>query len=148
MDLSWQIREAVPQDAIDLKKCMLSAYIAYQDRSGGVRLPPIDADYLSEIKNYPTWIVETPTGVVGGLIMMFENNQASIANIAIDPAYQGRGIGGALMKFAESRAIEKGYSELHLATHVLLNENISLYLYLGWDETDRDETRVLMKKTI
>jgi ribosomal protein S18 acetylase RimI-like enzyme len=148
MDLNWQIREAVPEDAIELKKCMASAYITYQVRLGGVRLPPIDADYLSEIKNYPTWIVETPSGVVGGLIMMFENNQASIANIAIDPAYQGRGIGGALMKFAESRAIEKGYSELQLATHVLLNENISLYLYLGWEESGRDETRVLMKKIL
>ena len=72
----------------------------------------------------------------------------TIANIAIDPACQGQGIGGALMKFADSKAIEKGYSELHLATHVLLNENISLYLHLGWEELDRDEKRVLMKKTI
>ena len=148
MELSWQIREAVADDSIELKACMVSAYTAYQDRLGGERLPPMDADYLSEINNYPTWVVETPTGVVGGLIMVFEDAQASIANIAIDPACQGQGIGGALMKFAESRAIEKGYSELQLATHVLLNENISLYQYLGWEESDRDETRVLMKKLL
>jgi len=38
--------------------------------------------------------------------MVFENDQASIANIAVDPGFQGQGIGGALMKFAESKAKE------------------------------------------
>ena len=115
---------------------------------GGVRLPPVDVDYLSEIKNYPAWVVESEGELVGGLIMVFDNDQASIANIAVDPKYQGQGAGGVLMRFAESIAREKGYSELCLATHVLLNENISLYQHLGWQETGRDETRVYMKKAI
>ena len=115
---------------------------------GGVRLPPMDADYLSEIKNYPTWVVESEKGILGGLIMVFENDQASIANIAVNPKFQGQGIGGELIGFAEAKAREKNFSELRLATHVLLEENISLYRYLGWEETGRDDARVLMKKKI
>jgi len=148
MDLVWHIREAVPEDSDSLKNCMESAYAAYQERMGGLRLPPMDVDYLSEIKNYPTWVVDSEGSILGGLIMVFENEQASIANIAVDPRFQGQGIGGALIKVAESKAKDSSFSELHLATHVLLNENISLYQHLGWEETGRDETRVFMKKEI
>ena len=145
---TWHIRKATPKDSTRLKYCMESAYAIYQERMGGTRLPPMDVDYSSEIKNYPTWVVESEGNILGGIIMVFEENQASIANIAVDPKFQGHGIGGELMRFAELKAREKNYSELHLATHVLLKENISLYRHLGWEETGRDETRVFMKKEI
>ena len=127
---------------------MDAAYATYQQRMGGVRLPPMDVDYLSEIKSHPTWVVEAEGSILGGLIMVFEDDQASIANIAVNPKFQGQGIGGELMRFAESKARENNFSELRLATHVLLDENISLYRHLGWEETGRDETRVFMKKEI
>ena len=148
MKVIRHIREATCADASGLKICMESAYAFYQERMGGVGLPPMDVDYSSEIENYPTWVVESDKGILGGLIMAFENEQASIANIAVDPGFQGQGIGGELMKFAESRARENNYSELHLATHVLLHENIALYRHLGWRETARDETRVFMRKKL
>jgi len=148
MENSWQIRKALSQDAAGLASCMVSAYAIYQERMGGIQLPPMDVDYFSEIENFPTWVVESELGIVGSLIMSFTNHKASLANIAIDPGYQGKGIGGALMQFAESVARAKGYSELHLATHVLLSENISLYRHLGWLEIGRDESKVFMKKAI
>ena len=124
------------------------AYATYQGRMGGKRLPPMDVDYFSEIQNYPTWVVESNGLILGGLIMVFEENQASIANVAVDPGAQGKGIGKALMGFAESQARKKGLSELHLATHMLLSENISLYKHLGWEITDEDDTKVFMKKML
>jgi len=148
MKSPWRIREAISKDAIGLKNCMESAYAAYRERMGGVRLPPMDVDYLSEIANYPTWVAEEESKILGGLIMSFENHRASIANIAVDPEYQGRGIGAALIKLAESKASEHKFSDLHLATHVLLHENISLYRHLGWQETGRDKTKVLMRKKL
>ena len=148
MNLSWRIREATPEDADNLKNCMESAYAAYQSRMGGVRLPPMDVDYFSEIKKYPTWVVDSKGNILGGLIMSFEGDRASIANIAVGPKCQGQGIGGALMKFAESKARENNFSILHLTTHVLLKENVSLYRHLGWEETARDKTKVFMKKEI
>lgn len=148
MNSVWKIREATPVDSEGLQSCMESAYATYQKRMGGKRLPPMDVDYLSEIQNYPTWVVESNGIIFGGLIMVFGKDEASIANIAVDPKCQGKGIGSALMRFAQSYAKKKGFSELHLATHVLLDENISLYQYLGWNVTERDETRVHMKKDI
>ena len=127
---------------------MESAYSIYRERMGGVQLPPMDVDYASEIKNYSVWVVESDGSILGGLVMDLESNQASIANIAIDPRFHGQGVGGALMRLAESKAIANGFAELHLATHVLLTENISLYQHLGWEETGRDGSRVFMKKVV
>lgn len=148
MGSAWHIREAILNDATGLKSCMESAYTAYQARMSGDRLPPMDVDYGSEIADYPTWVVEAKGKIVGGLIMSFEKNRASIANIAVDPRCQGQGIGGTLIKFAESKARENNFTVLHLTTHVLLHENISLYRHLGWQETGRDATKVFMQKKI
>ena len=144
----WQIRVAVLEDANGLQKCMSSAYASYQERMDGERLPPMDIDYRSEIRDFPSWVAEFEGRVVGGLIMMFETGHASIANIAVEPDFQGQGLGGGLMRCAEFEAKKGGYSELRLATHILLTENVALYQHLGWTEYDRDETRVYMKKAI
>lgn len=64
------------------------------------------------------------------------------------PDFQGRGFGGKLLNFAETKAKELGYKEMRLATHVLLTENIALYKHLGWSEYDRDDVRVYMKKVV
>lgn len=147
-DNNWNIRIADIEDAPGLQHCMQSAYATYQQRMGDARLPPMDLDYTDEIKNYPTWVAEFDNRIVGGLTMMFSDAEASIANVAVNPEFQGQGLGSGLLKFAESQAKLKHFSELHLATHVLLTENISLYNHLGWSEAGRDEVRVYMKKDI
>ena len=141
-------RKAVLEDAGALQKCMESAYAPYQVRMDGIRLPPMDVDYSIEIVKYSTWVAELNGEIVGGLIMVFEDDHASIANIAVHPEFQGHGLGGGLMRFAEAIAKEKNYAELSLATHVLLTENLSLHTYLGWKEIARDVVRVYMKKDI
>jgi GNAT superfamily N-acetyltransferase len=142
------IRKANIGDAIHLKACMVLAYAAYQERMGGARLPPMDVDYSSEIENYPCWVVESAGEILGGLIMTFAADRAQIANIAVAPQVQGQGIGGKLLKFAESEAGKRGFFELHLATHALLSENISLYRHLGWEQSGKESNRVSMQKKI
>ena len=127
---------------------MESAYAAYLKRMEGTRLPPMDVDYSSEIENYPCWVVESAGETLGGLVMTFTADRAQIANIAVAPLAQGQGIGGKLMKFAEAQARKRGFSQIHLATHVLLIENISLYRHLGWEESGKDLDKVTMKKKI
>ena len=141
------IRAATVDDAPALQWCMVSAYSSYEDRMGGSTLPPMELDYVEEITSFPTWVATLDGQVVGGLTMMFAEDHASIANIAVSPSAQGRGLGGKLMAYAESKAQEKDLIEMRLATHVLLTENVSLYSHLGWTEYDRDETRVYMKKS-
>jgi N-acetylglutamate synthase-like GNAT family acetyltransferase len=148
MTSEWHIRKALPGDAAGLQASMKSAYAGYEERMAGVRLPPMGLDYASEIKDFPTWIAESDGMIAGGLTMIFKDAKASIANIGVRPDCQGQGIGGGLMHFAEEQARERGHSELHLATHILLTENVSLYIHLGWSEIERDERRVKMRKSI
>ncbi len=143
-----QIRKATPADAGALAQCMQQAYSIYQARLGGGRLPPMDADYAAEIENCPSWVIEADGKIMGGLIMLFDDSRAVVANVAIHPQYQGQGIGGELMRFAESAARERGHAELRLTTHVLLEENLALYRHLGFAETGRDDTRVTMRKKL
>jgi GNAT superfamily N-acetyltransferase len=148
LQIDWTIRKAVIADAARLQRCMESAYASYQQRMAGQRLPPMDLDYDAEIQDFPTWVAEREGVIGGGLTMVFEDDYASIANIAVHPRFQGQGLGGALLRFAEIQAKDGSFSELRLTTHVQLVENISLYSHLGWNEYQRDNTRVYMKKTL
>ncbi|WP_335872756.1 GNAT family N-acetyltransferase [Bacillus sp. 2205SS5-2] len=144
----WNIRKAVTKDAKNLKTCMEEAYAIYVSRLEGQRLPPMDIDYVTEIEMYPVWVVEYEEQIVGGLILQFEDAYAKLANIAIRPDFQGKGLGERLMTFAENEAIKRGYKEMKLATHEKLSENVLYYQRLGWEETERDEMRVYMKKPL
>jgi len=147
-DKSWTIRKAAVSDAEALGECMHAAYVIYKSRLGGKTLPPMAVDYEEEIRLYPVWFAESDGTLVGGLILMPEDDQMTIANVAVHPRFQGNGLGRDLMEFGEAEAKKQGYSELRLATHILLTENISLYVHLGWSETDRDDYRVYMRKII
>ena len=145
---NWILRKAVISDAQSLAECMHAAYTAYTSRLGGKTLPPMTVDYEEEIRSYPVWVAESDDTLVGGLILMPEETYMTVANVAVHPQFQGNGLGRGLMEFGEAEAKRQGYSEMHLATHVLLTENVSLYSHFGWSEMDRDENRVYMKKNI
>ncbi len=127
---------------------MHQAYSVYLERMKGKPLPPMSVDYAQEIELYPVWVLEADEQIAGAIIILFETDYLSVANLSVHPEFQGRGFGRDLLRFAESKAIEQGYQEMRLATHVLLTENISLYRHLGWREYDRDDMRVYMKKTL
>ncbi len=144
----WTIRKAVNSDAPALTACMQAAYAIYTPRLGNKNLPPLVVNYTDEIRDYPVYVAESDGVLVGGLILMPEEKYMTIANVAVHPNYHGKGFGRSLMKFGEKEALRWGYSQLRLATHVLLTENIALYSYLGWAQTGRDEERIYMSKTL
>ena len=145
---NWTIRKAVTTDAKALAECMHAAYMVYTKRLGGKTLPPMTVDYEEEIRSFPVWVAVSDETVVGGLVLMPEDDYMTIANVAVQPQFQGHGLGRCLMDHGEAEAKRMGYAELRLATHPLLNENHSLYTHLGWSETGRDQGRVYMKKNI
>jgi GNAT superfamily N-acetyltransferase len=145
---SWTIRKAIASDGKALAECMHAAYTIYRERLSGKTLPPLTVDYEEEICSYPVWVAISDGTVVGGLILMPVDDHMKVANVAVHPHFQGHGLGRGLMELAEAEAKRRGYSELRLATHLLLTENLSLYTHLGWSETGRDKDRVHMKKNI
>ncbi len=142
------IRKAVIKDSAGLQQCMELAYSTYLDRMNGKPLPPMEVNYSEEIEQYPTWVIDCDGKIAGGIIIIYEEKSLSIANVSVHPDFQGRGFGSILLNFAGEHAKENNYKEMRLATHVLLTENISLYRHLGWEEYDRDNVRVYMKKVI
>jgi ribosomal protein S18 acetylase RimI-like enzyme len=141
---NWMIRAATLDDAAGLRACMESAYASYIERMNGASLPPMDADYSSEIAEYPSWVAELDGDIVAGLIMTFENKVATISNIAVSPQAQGLGLGRKLLDFAQNEAKSR------VPDHAPGNftENVSLYEHLGWKITDRDQVRVYMEKPV
>jgi len=142
------LRKAVIADADALRDCMIAAYSMYSKKLQGISLPPLNVDYATEIANYPTWVAEKEAGIVGGLIMTFENDTASVANVAVHPDAQGCGLGRMLLDFAEQQAINKGIATMRLATHARLTENVALYQHLGWEVVEQDAVRVSMEKQV
>ncbi|WP_163937293.1 GNAT family N-acetyltransferase [Paraferrimonas sp. SM1919] len=142
-----KIRQAVASDAKALTECMVQAYSPYLDRLDKDALPPLHVDYLEEIKHYPVWVAELKGELVGGIILVLEE-QASIANIAVSPNSQGKGVGKVLIKHGIAQAQQAGFDELHLATHQALAENLSLYKHLGWQESGRQNSKVFMVRAL
>lgn len=127
---------------------MHAAYGAFENRLKGVTLPPLTVNYEDEIREFPVWVAETDLTIIGGLILMPGEGCMSVANLAVQPRFQGKGVGRALMAKAEAEAKALKFSVLRLSTHVALTKNVEFYVQLGWSETGRDETRIYMQKSI
>ncbi|HEX2911661.1 MAG TPA: GNAT family N-acetyltransferase [Chloroflexia bacterium] len=61
-----------------------------------------------------------------------EKNYLYVGRVAVDPPYQGRGIGQQMMQYLEQVALSLGKLEIHLATRASLPGNISFYQRLGY----------------
>jgi len=67
-----------------------------------------------------------------------ETDHLLVENVAVSPAFQGRGLGRKLMAHAEVLARELGFDEIRLYTNQRFAENIALYRRLGY-RVDREE---------
>ncbi len=143
---NWTIRKAENRDADALSACMEAAYADYAVRI--TDLPPVSADCAEEIVKYQVWVAECEGDVVGGLVMIPEEDFMRLANVAVHPEHRGSGLGRALIALAETAAAEQGYREMRLNTHVCMPENVQLYTHLGWKEEQRQGNKVSMKKSI
>ena len=145
------IRSARPADRAAVEGIVHQAYAAYVDRIGKPPGPMLD-DYRARIRAHEAWVLETDGAVVGVIVLLPEDDHLLLDNIAVDPAQQGRGIGRALMEFAEREARRRGYDEIRLYTHEKMTENVAMYPRLGYQETGRGEqagfSRVFYRKRV
>jgi ribosomal protein S18 acetylase RimI-like enzyme len=132
------VRPAGISDLNPIRQIVADAYTKYIDRIGKAPGPMLD-DYSAHIRNHSAWVIECDGSVAGLIVLLPEDDHLLLDNVAVDPAFHGRGIGRALMRFAEREASRRGYSELRLYTHVTMTENLAMYPALGWRETGRGE---------
>ncbi len=132
------IRPAEAADVPAITRIVTAAYSKYIARMGKSPGPMLD-DYRSHIRSHTAWVTEDGGTLAGLIVLIPKDDHLLLDNIAVDPALQGRGIGKALMAFAEQEAQRRGYHELRLYTHETMTENLSMYSALGWRESGRGE---------
>ena len=143
---NWTIRRAERRDADALSKCIDAAYAHYAARIAD--LPPVSEDCAEEIARFQVWVAEVANDIVGGLVLVPQDGFMRVANIAVHPDRWGAGLGRALMALAETEALEQGFRELRLSTHMHMPENVRLYAHLGWKQTGGRGNKISMKKVL
>ena len=142
----WTIRRAEQRDVAALAACIDAAYADYAARIAD--LPPVSAGCAEAIAKHQVWIAEVGNELVGGLEMIAEDGFMRLANLAVHPDHKGAGLGRALLARANAEALDQGYRELRLTTHVAMPENVRLYAHLGWREDRRQGNKVAMRKVL
>ena len=145
------IRMAELPDAEGIKACVDAAYQHYIPFMGQAPGPMLD-DYSQVISRHQAFVVEEGGQIIGVLVLVSNEEMMLLDNVAVHPHRQGQGLGHQLIAFAENEAAKQGYSSLELYTHESMTENIGLYEFLGYVETDRRTEsgyrRVYMRKDV
>ena len=145
------IRPAVAADVPAIERIVHDAYVKYVARIGKQPGPMLD-DYAARVAAGEVSVCADGDEIAGMLVLEPAADYLLLDNIAVAPAWQGRGVGRLLLDFADAEARRAGHTELRLYTHVLMHENIALYARLGWQETGRGEQsgfqRVFMRKAV
>jgi ribosomal protein S18 acetylase RimI-like enzyme len=137
MSEAGELRRAVASDAPAIRALTREAYAKWVPLIG--REPkPMTADYAEAVRRHRIDLLHLD-GVLAALIeTIAEADHLLIENVAVSPAFQGRGLGRKLMAHAEQIAASAGHRETRLYTNNLFAENIELYRKLGY-RIDREE---------
>ena len=149
--LQIEIRAADETDVMRAHDIVQAAYRHYIARMGKKPGPMLD-DYERRQRDAQLYLARIGAEVVGVAVLVRAPDHLELNNVAVHPRWQSRGVGRALIAFAEESAREQGVPELRLYTHVKMTENIALYLRIGFVETHRalEEgfDRVYMRKLL
>jgi ribosomal protein S18 acetylase RimI-like enzyme len=145
------LRPATATDVPRLTEVVQSAYGHYVERIGGPPRPMTD-DYADVVRDHRVTVAERGGEIAGLIVLRIDAEGFLVDNVAVDPAHQGRGVGRALLEFAESAARAAGFSSIYLYTHERMAENIALYSRVGYVEYDRRQHGgaglVFLRKTL
>ena len=143
------LRRATAADLPAIKTLIDAAYAKYltlMDKPPG----PMLRDYGPSVEAGTTWVTGSPITAV--LTLYPADDYLLIENIAVHPDAQGRGLGGALMSFAEQEARRRAIPRMTLFTHEVMTENQAIYARLGYVEVERRAEdgyrRVYMEKQL
>lgn len=145
------IRPASSADRPAVERIVRDAYTKYVARIGKPPGPMCD-DYAQRIADRAVWVLIASGEIAGILVLLDEDDHLLLDNVAVEPRHQGKGVGRALIAFAEQEARRRGHAEIRLYTHQAMHENIALYPRLGYEETGRGEQagfpRVFFRKML
>ncbi len=145
------IRPAARPDLDRVRDCARQAYALYVPRMGKEPAPMV-ADFEAQIRAGKLHVVEMEGEVAGFVVFYPRGDHLHVENVAVLPSAQGKGIGKALLGFAEDEARRLGLPAVELYTNVKMVENQAFYPALGYVETNRREedgfSRVFYRKEL
>jgi ribosomal protein S18 acetylase RimI-like enzyme len=145
------IRPGTDAEIEPARELAQAAYRVYIPRMGKPPGPMLD-DYALRQRLGQLYAAAIGEEIVGIAVIVRAADHIHLDNVAVHPRWQGRGIGRALVAFAEDMARTLGLPEIRLYTHVTMTKNVALYARLGFEETHRGVEdgyeRVFMRKTI
>ena len=110
------------------------------------------ADYAKVIRERRVTVAESGGEIVGVLVLAVTGEGFLLENVAVEPSHHGKGLGKALLEFAEAEARREGFDSIYLYTNEKMTENLALYAKIGYAEYDRRVekglARVYMRKTL
>lgn len=143
------LRRATADDLPAIRAVIDAAYARYLTRMDKPPAPML-RDYGPSVEAGTTWVTGSPITAV--LTLYPRDDHLYVENVAVAPSAQGRGLGRALLEFAEQEAARRGLPRMALVTHETMTENQAIYARLGYVETGRRSEdgyrRVFMEKPL
>jgi ribosomal protein S18 acetylase RimI-like enzyme len=126
-----QIRRAGQGDAAAVRELTRSAYAKWVPLIG--REPtPMTADYDQAVREHMIDLLFVDAELTALIETARKVDHLLIANVAVLPAFQGRGHGGLLLDHAERLAASLGLPEIRLYTNKAFATNIAIYRRWGY----------------
>ena len=145
------MRRARAEEAAAIAALTGRAYADYVPLIGR-RPAPMDDDFAARIAAGEAFVLEEDGAVVALAILEDAADHLWVESLAVEPGAHGRGIGRALLDFAEGEARRRGFPEVRLLTNAAMARNLAIYARAGFAEYDRREEdgffRVWMRKAV
>jgi ribosomal protein S18 acetylase RimI-like enzyme len=125
------LRRATADDLDAIVALQRSAYAS--NRPGlGVEPLPLLADYSQILLECEVWLLESPEGLDGVLVLEPRVGDVLLWSVATAPQARGRGIGNRLLTAAEVRTRALGRRRVRLYTGERLADNVAWYKRHGY----------------
>lgn len=126
-----ELKRGTQADVVAIRELTLRSYAKWVPITP--RKPrPMMADYEQAIMEHRFDCLWDDGRMAELIETAVEGDELMIVNVAVDPQWQGQGLGHRLMRHAEMLAAEAGLRGPRLYTNKLMRENIALYEALGY----------------
>lgn len=131
MDETAGLRVAQDADAGPIGALTREAYAQWATLIGREPLP-MNVDYSQAVRKHRFDLLDVGGRLVALIETVPQGDSLLIVNVAVLPAFQGRGFGVRLLKLAEDLAASGGLMGTRLYTNKLFSKNLRLYAALGY----------------
>jgi tRNA (guanine37-N1)-methyltransferase len=125
---------AVPADAPELWTLQRACWVAEAQANDTLDIPALTeglADVTSGIRDWRTWIVRSDARLIASVRGRLVDTTWQVGRLMVAPDLEGRGIGRALLAFAEAQAPDRA-ERVELLTGARSRDNLRMYRKAGY----------------